>query len=74
MNIESELILLGIVKDDIENMKEFLDLIHKKLGDKPATIQLEFIKPLKHILMEMLGDLNNPEDDFLNQEHEPTKV
>jgi len=70
MTVEEQGVYLKIIEDDFKGMKNMLDSIRDSITQYPVYTQLEFIKPLKHIILEAWSDAKNPTDSFLNLEND----
>lgn len=66
MDIETQAKFQQIILSDFESMKKMLDTIKEKISEYPVYTQLEFIKPLKHMVVEAFTDAINKDDNFLN--------
>lgn len=66
MDLETQDKYITIIKDDFTGLINMLKAIQENITEYPVYTQLEFIKPLKHIIVEALKDSSNPEDSFLN--------
>lgn len=66
MNIELQAEFLKIIDEDFQNMKRILDRIHHHITQYPVYTQLEFIEPIKHLLVEACSDACDPDNKFLN--------
>lgn len=66
MDLETQGKYLQIIEDDFKGMKNMLDHIREKITEYPVYTQLEFIKPLKHMIFEAWQDAINDDNEFLN--------
>lgn len=66
MTLEQQAAFIKVLNDDRENLKRMIDRIYDNIAGYPVYTQLEFTKPLKHMITEAFSDAANPDDTFLN--------
>lgn len=66
MNIEEQDTFLTIINDSFKGMKNMLNHIQEKITEYPVYTQLEFIKPIQHMIVEALQDVIDDNNVFLN--------
>ena len=67
MDIEMQATYLKIIEDDVKGIKNMLDHILENITKYPVYTQLEFIKPIKHIIFEAWQDSLDENNEFLNK-------
>lgn len=74
MTPEEQLSFLNIINEDFDNMSIMLGRIKEKIAVYPVYTQLEFIKPIKTMIVEAFQDACNPDDEFLNNYNGGDKI
>lgn len=74
MTPEQQLEFINIINEDRENLKQMIDRIYENIAQYPVYTQLEFTKPIKHMIIEAFFDASNPEDPFLNNHDGGDKI
>ena len=66
MTVEEQADFLKIIEDSFKGMNNMLDHIKESITQYPVYTQLEFIKPLKHVIFEAWQDAIDENNPFLN--------
>lgn len=66
MDVEAQARLMECINSDFNGIKNMLAIIQERISTYPVYTQLEFVKPILHMVVEAFQDATNPDDSFLN--------
>ena len=66
MDIEEQLKFIGLIGGSWEGIRIIISQIEEAIKPYPVLTQVEFMKPLKMMIVEMLNDAQDVNNTFLN--------